>query len=495
MRKKYNVRQILCITLVLVLAFGAVGALASILTKKKSDEPTEPLFSAEASTYKDFQKFAYWSDENGKKVSSSNPYTYYASEEKTLTAVYNDFLDVKTVAVKDTFAGGSWIKAENRYTSGDFFNGFGYVTEPLTCGMTLTIEMPMKYNQEIGLSPKSRIDNPKDYAWGTQFPYFFIPESNIYLAMDKSKIVSFVSDLTTTRGAETTYAVAPPSSGSKVTVKIVLADKIQWYVNNTLVKEDSYDKAKEYFFSMGGCDATITEFGLDADTKTQIVSLSVTESFFNGKKITLLGDSITAGVGSGFASNAERYATVLCSSFKAVENNMGISGTTLCTGHSERKSRLADISAIPTDSDYVLVMLGTNDFDLASENFATLGTDGTTDTSTVYGAAEQMCKTLAERFADKKLRVFVVTPIARQDDLTSTTITKNGYTFRDFCNVLVKKAEKYGLRVIDLNAEAGLVSEDFANSLHPSASGTTKIVSVLKTHLLQNWTEYIPYEK
>ncbi len=486
MRNNTKTKSILTVVALILVLVAAAAFAVTLIPKQKT-------FTAEAATYKNFTKFSYWSDESGKKVSEENPYKYKAEKEMSLTAVYNDFLDVKTVAVKDTFAGGSWIKAENRYTSGDFFNGFGYITEPLTYGMTLTIEMPMKSNQEIGLSTKERIENPKDYAWGTQFPYFFIPESNVYLATDKSKIVSFVSDLTTTRGAETTYVVAQPSLGSKVTVKIVLADKIQWYVNSQLVKEDSYDKAKEYFFSMGGCDAIITEFGLDADTKTEIVSLPVTESFFNGKKITLLGDSITAGVGSGFTSNAERYASVLCSSLKAVENNMGISGTTLCTGHSERKSRLTDISAIPTDSDYVFVMLGTNDFDLASENFATLGTDGTTNTSTVYGATEQMCKTLAERFADKKLHVFVVTPIARQDDLTSTSITKNGYTLRDFCDVLIKKAEKYGLQVIDLNAEAGLVSEDFVNTLHPSVSGTEKIVSVLKKHLLQNRTEYTPF--
>lgn len=471
----------------LILVLAAAAALAVTLI------PKQKTFTAEAATYKDFTKFSYWSDENGKKVSEENPYKYKAEKELSLTAVYTDFLDVKSVAVKDTFAGGTYIKAEKKYTSTDFFNGFGYITEPLAYGMTLTVEMSMKSNQEIGLSAKERIENPKDYAWGTQFPNFFIPESNIYLATDKKNICSFVSDLTKNRGDETFYGIPIPALNSDVEIKIVLADKIQWFVNSTLVKEDSYDNAKNYYFSMGGCSATITEFGFDADTKTKIVSLPVTESFFNGKKITLLGDSITAGVGSGFTSNAERYASVLCSSLKAEENNMGISGTTLCTGHSERKSRLADISTIPTDSDYVLVMLGTNDFDLASETFATLGTDGTNDTSTVYGATEQMCKALAEQFSDKKSRVFVVTPIARQDDLTSTTITKNNYTLRDFCDVLTKKAQKYGLQVIDLNIEAGLVSEDFANVLHPSASGTEKIVSILKNHLLQNWTEYVPF--
>lgn len=455
--------------------------------------PIQKAFTAEAKAYKDMQKFNGWIDENGDAVSEENPYKYRADKEKTLTATYTDFLKVQSVAANETFAGGSWIESEKRYTSSDFFNGFGYVTEPLTYGMTLSMQMPMKSNQEIGISTKERIENPKDYAWGTQFPYFFIPESNIYIATDKKAVVSFVSDLTTNRGKETATALEISALGSQVTVKVVLAEKIEWFVNGQLTKQDSYDKTKEYYFSFGGCDATITEFGFDADTNTKIVSIPVSESFFVGKKITLLGDSITAGVGSGFASNDERYASVLCNGLKATENNMGISGTTLCTGHTERRSRLEDIAKIPTDSDYVFVMLGTNDFDLASENFATLGKDGTTDTNTIYGATEQMCKTLAENFADKKLRVFIATPIARQDDLTSKEITKNGYTLRDFCDVLIVKAKKYGLQVIDLNVEASLESSDFANTLHPNTNGTQKIVEVLKKHLLQNWTEYTPF--
>lgn len=134
---------------------------------------------------------------------------------------------------------------------------------------------------------------------------------------------------------------------------------------------------------MAGGTYTIAEFGYDKDSTLASVSVPLTESDFAGKKITFLGDSITAGNGSNFSSTAERYASVLSAELNAKENNMGISGTTLCTGHAERSSRLGDIAKIPTDSDYVFVMLGTNDFDLASSTFATLGTDGTTDTNSV----------------------------------------------------------------------------------------------------------------
>ena len=48
-------------------------------------------YTVTAEVYKNLQKFSYWEDENGNKVSSENPYTYKSTAEKKLTAVYEDF--------------------------------------------------------------------------------------------------------------------------------------------------------------------------------------------------------------------------------------------------------------------------------------------------------------------------------------------------------------------------------------------------------------------
>lgn len=225
-----------------------------------------------------------------------------------------------------------------------------------------------------------------------------------------------------------------------------------------------------------------------------LVSNPISEQELAGKKMSFLGDSITAGDGSGFSSRAERFSSVLCSELSAVEINMGISGTVLCTGHANRASRLADVDKIAIDSDYVFVMLGTNDFDNASAGFAELGKRGSTDTSTVYGAINELCKRLVARFADTNAKIYLVTPIPTQNSLDSTAQCANGWSLRDWSNILCDTAMEYGLNYIDLNSEAKLESADMANNLHPNTSGTAKMVAVLKTHLLENESYYVQYE-
>lgn len=486
--KKRSATQVACYILVAVIALGAVGGLATIIIK---NNPKLPTFTATAEPYKDLQKFSYWADENGKKVSTDNPYTYSAETEAELTAVYDDFIQVEDKVLGSSY-NATFTPSALKYAGGNLFNGFGYITEPLKYGMTITLKFSFS-GMLVGATTKERIDDCANHVWGTNFSTLFVPEFNVY-SNAAEPISKMVESSTATRGGKTTINDMVLKGNKDCSIKIVLADKMLWYVNNVLVNSEDYNKKAAYYVTMAGATYTIAEFGYDKDSTLASVSVPLTESDFAGKKITFLGDSITAGNGSNFSSTTERYASVLSAELNTKENNMGISGTTLCTGHVERSSRLGDIAKIPTDSDYVFVMLGTNDFDLASATFATLGTDGTTDTSTVHGAAEQMCKTLAEMFAKNKYHVFIVTPITRQDDLTSTTITKNGYTLRQFCEVLIAHAQKYGLQYIDMNAECGMTTDDFANSIHPNASGTTKIVNVLKKHLLANWGAYTPFE-
>lgn len=215
-------------------------------------------------------------------------------------------------------------------------------------------------------------------------------------------------------------------------------------------------------------------------------AIIINEESFMGKKFSFLGDSITEGVGSNFTSFEQRYSSVLCSELSAVENNMGIGGTVLCTGPSGRDSRLSDIDKIAQDSDYVLVMLGTNDFDLARAGFAELGEKGSKDTSTVYGAMDALCQKLVARFWGTNAKIYLISPIPVQSSLDNTQKCANGWTLRVWSHVMIETASEYGLNYIDLNAECNFTAEDMANDLHPSVSGTAKMVAVLKAHLLAN---------
>lgn len=205
-----------------------------------------------------------------------------------------------------------------------------------------------------------------------------------------------------------------------------------------------------------------------------------------GKKFSFLGDSITEGVGSDFTSFEQRYSSVLCSELSAVENNMGIGGTVLCTGPSGRNSRLSDVDSIAQDSDYVFVMLGTNDFDLAKAGFAELGEKGSNDTTTVYGALNVLCQKLVARFAGTNAKIYLISPIPVQSSLDNTKKCANGWTLRDWSRIMIETAREYGLNYIDMNEECVFTAGDMANELHPNVSGTAKMVAILKSHLLEN---------
>ncbi len=448
-------------------------------------------FTVSAEPYKNLQKFGCWVDDDGNEVSTENPYTYSAKKEKQLTAVYKDFLTVENVVMdtEKTYS-AKWDADTLTYSGASVFVGFGYVTEPLQYGMTIAFNVIYNNGVFFGFSTRDVLQNPSDHVWGTNFAGLFVPEYNIYCS--NTEALHRLTESTGTKGGRTLIREEGFTKGAEYTIKVVFADRLQWYINGVLVVDDSYDTEKVYYCTLG-FNGTICEFGLDKDTTMTSYSVPLTAEEFAGKKITFLGDSITAG--TVLSDKNEKYSTVLASELNAVEYNMGVSGTTLCTGVSTRNSRLGDISKIPLDSDYVIIMLGTNDFDFARSNadYAPLGEDGSTDTSTVHGAAEQMCKQLAEMFADNKYHVFIVTPPARKDDLTSNTAGNNGYTLREFCEVLIAKAQKYGLQYIDMNIDAGLTADDMVDTVHPNVSGNAKMAAVLKEHLLANWAAYTPF--
>lgn len=448
--------------------------------------------TASAPAYKDLQKFSYFADENGKKVSSENPYTYTSGTEVTLTAVYENFVDV---AIQVNTSGKSaWYAESKKYKSENWFD-LGYLTEPLTQGMSVSFEFYTSGMVLFGVSTLERIENSMNYGWGTSYPKLFVPEINYYSSTEDTSFELY-QRTDSAHGGKISYKYASLKTGYH-TAKIVMADKVRIYVDNVLTNGEGkeYDTSKQYYLSLSGSGPTyqFTEFGMDKDSKQVFVSNPIEEEEFVGKKITFLGDSITQGVGSNFTSSSQRYSSVLCSELSAVESNMGISGTVLCTGHESRASRLGDVDKIALDSDYVFVMLGTNDFDNAKTGFAELGEKGSTDTSTVYGAINVLCQKLVNRFGETNTKIYLVTPIPVQNSLDSTLKNANGWSLLDWSEVLIETAKEYGLNYIDLNLECEFTASDMANTLHPNTSGTAKMVAVLKAHLLANESYYTPY--
>ena len=228
-----------------------------------------------------------------------------------------------------------------------------------------------------------------------------------------------------------------------------------------------------------------------------IVSNPLTKEDFSGKTITFLGDSITYGVGA--STTANRYSSQVASSLGMTEINMGISGTVMCTG-GHRTSRLDDIQKISLDSDYVGILLGINDFDQCRNNgtssYYALGEFGTSDTTTVYGALDKMCKDLTQRFGSSDTKVFLMTPVITSwnnsvsgtRDWDQSKENACGYTLRELCDAIVEVATYYGIVTLDLNTLCEMNSADFSDGIHPNDSGAKKIADTIEEFLLANYS-------
>jgi lysophospholipase L1-like esterase len=265
----------------------------------------------------------------------------------------------------------------------------------------------------------------------------------------------------------------------------------------TIEDNETYNLA----FSGGLASFTITDFGYDEYVSnrgkfTTPTSNPISKENLSGKKITFLGDSITAGVGA--SSTANRYSTVLSNSLGMTENNMGISGTVLATG-GHRTSRINHISSIPLDSDYVGVLLGINDFDQCKNDgtskYYCLGDFNSRDTSTIYGALHVYCQELIKRFREQDTKIFFMTPVITSwnnsvggRDWDQSKKNACGYSLPELVNAIKEVTSYYGIVTLDLNQLSGVTSSDFSDGIHPNDSGMKKMADTIEEFLIKNYS-------
>lgn len=475
-------------------------------------------FTAVAEEYKNLKKFSHWEDETGNKVSEANPYIYTSDTEKNLTAVYSEFIELNGQNVfsdKKTYStsnNSGWYQA-------------AYLTEPLKRGMTVeaTLTRSQVANSEfvIGLSPLAYVADMQAHGWipsDNNFKNLFVPKYNLYQGANNNEAPATLTpnnaNVSAAVSARINYdsASVRPFAGVGNTVKIrfVLDEKLLLYIDDKLFTAanlpDNWtigDEEQYYLsFAANYCKSfTVTDFGFDRyvagrGSFAETVSAPLEKADFAGKKITLIGDSITYGY--GLSQQSERYSTRLSTGLGMTENNLGISGTVYCTGHPTRQSRIEAVQDVPYDTDYLLINLGVNDFDAAiNGRFAELGTFLGTDTSTVYGAVNVMYKAIVDRFRCKDVRVVITTPVitswnnsvtsGRNWDQTKTNAC--GYSLPDICKAVLDTAKHYGLIAFDLNTVCALdTSADFQDGIHPNAAGTRKMADCLTNFLLENYS-------
>lgn len=449
-------------------------------------------FTAQADEYKDLQRFVEWVDSEGNSISTSPTYKYRATEEKELTAVYDNI----DFVIKS--GSSSWDSSTHTLT-GSKWTDINYLEYGLKKGMSVTFNWNLQGNSLVGLSTTEQLNATSDNSWVVSSSIsLFAPKYNMYFGSDQTSW-KYITKTGNPNYTDCSIPFSKELVGQSVKVKYVLADKIEMYIEDVLVETTlsdvsfSYDENDTYYFTYWATTGSITllEFGWDVDSSQVFKGLALASDYYSGKKITFLGDSITAGVGAT-DSTTERYSTVLSSTLSATENNMGNSGWVICEG-GVRSSQLQNISKIPMDSDLVIVMLGTNDQNLASSTQYTLGNDGDTTTTTVWGATETMCKQLAERFKDTNTKVIICTPPI-QKGYSNDRVNGANYSLRDISNVLITCAKRNGLLYADLNNSGYLTDDDMNDVLHPNTSGHSKIALFLAKYILSGYEYYVPYK-
>lgn len=227
-------------------------------------------------------------------------------------------------------------------------------------------------------------------------------------------------------------------------------------------------------------------------------------AYFSGKKITIVGDSITNGVGAT-NKNTTSYTALLQSRLGVVVENLGLNGTTLCDGvigsdKTSVTSRISDVKNYSKQTDYFIIQLGVNDWIRSVDARIYMGALGSDNTNTIYGALNVYAKTLSKKFAGTNTKVIFLTPIICKSVVGTydpNVNNKLGYSMRDICNAIIETANLYDINVLDLNIESGIyytsessnnVSQYMKDIVHPNDAGHEKIADAIINYLQNNLT-------
>lgn len=121
----------------------------------------------------------------------------------------------------------------------------------------------------------------------------------------------------------------------------------------------------------------------------------------NGKKIAVVADSIGAGYGA-----TTNFPTILGQNTGAIIQNLSLSGATISYNDENGYNFITTGANVDSDSDYILILGGGNDY----FNQYSIGTNNSTDWSTVKGALKQIIEYYQQNIPNAKIFVSTDTP-------------------------------------------------------------------------------------
>ena len=246
------------------------------------------------------------------------------------------------------------------------------------------------------------------------------------------------------------------------------------------------------------------------------------------KKVSFLGDSITAGTGSSTGTSTEGYRwTSMFSRYYArcVENNLGNPGTCLCTATKNGRESERFITRVSSetigDSDVIFIWGGTNDFSYDIDAIGDLFAEETITSNNYIGTKKRVAPTNTDAFPgalhELLSTVRTLNPTAKVIYLTIMNRGKwnsgaysnkrpssfeqnaNGDWITDYNEAIHKICEFYAVPVIDINS---LLNQNWAyddstsspqilqsmddDGIHPNNAGHKRIAEIVFNYVINN---------
>lgn len=198
-------------------------------------------------------------------------------------------------------------------------------------------------------------------------------------------------------------------------------------------------------------------------------------SSWSGKKCSSYGDSITAQL---------QWQPKIAAELGLVHTAFGVGGRQI--SGTVGMCQDAAVNAIPTDTELLLVLGGTNDW----AQSRSLGSVDSTNTEEFYGALNQMAEKLTTRLPTCRI-AWLTTPygelpgrLTDGSNWPSPAVNNVGLTTRAYADAVRVAARRWGFPVIDLDQcgwnEINLTTymQDDGGSVHPNTLGGARIAEI-----------------
>ncbi|MGL4451079.1 MAG: SGNH/GDSL hydrolase family protein [Paraclostridium sp.] len=190
---------------------------------------------------------------------------------------------------------------------------------------------------------------------------------------------------------------------------------------------------------------------------------------FFGKKLCLIGDSITALPEADFwkekIKNWLGFSEVI---------SLAVSGATITTGNADRGTFHTQVDSAPA-ADVYLVWGGVNDFVANAE----IGNIKSTSTDAVYGSVKSIINKLQVKNIGAE--IFFFTPLPQfWNGASGADTNPKGYCLMDYSEAIQQVCAMYSIPVLDLTSSSGINKYNHTlylkDGVHPNRKGYEKII-------------------